>query len=133
MVRFLFFENIILEYTPLIKKFQKIKKNTNLFIKIDTVPFKVLLIDYNALMPALNLILEIFFILGFRYDNQEPFSILKMKSSLHQRVCRYLNFALKWIHRCENVEEVLLYRKQTFMCGPSFRQSVENDKRSGIP
>ena len=45
-------------------------KNTNLFIKIDIVSFKVLLIDCNALMPALDPILKTFFIFGFRFGHQ---------------------------------------------------------------
>ena len=28
---------------------------------------------------------------------------------------------------------MLLYRKQTFMCDPSFRESIEDDERSGGP
>ena len=39
--------------------------------------------------------------------------------------------SLKQIQRCENVEEVLLYRQQTFRCGPSFRESVKDDEPSG--
>ena len=34
------------------------------------VSFKVLLIDYNALMPAFDPILETFFIFGFRFGHQ---------------------------------------------------------------
>ena len=118
-------------YTPLIKKFQEFIhkiKNTNVLIKIDIVPFKVLPIDFNAL--TLDPILETFFILGFRYHYQEPFSIftiLKMKSPLHQRACiKFCGF-----NDGKNVEEVS--RKQTFVCGSSFREFFEDYDRNGRP
>ena len=60
-------------YTTLIKKFQEFIqkiKNTNLFIKINIVPFKVLLADSNALMLALDQILQTFFIFGFQFGHQ---------------------------------------------------------------
>ena len=57
----------------LIKKFpefiQKIQ-NTVLFIKSDIVPFKVLPIDCNVLMPALDPALETFLELYCRYNHQ---------------------------------------------------------------
>jgi len=60
-------------YTTLIKKFSKfIQKiqNTVLFIKSDIVLFKVLPIDCNALMPALDPALETFLELYCRYSHQ---------------------------------------------------------------
>ena len=45
-------------------------KYASLFIMIDIVPFKVLPIDCNALMPALDPILKPFFIISLRYSHQ---------------------------------------------------------------
>ena len=107
----------------MIKKFQEFIheiKNTNVFIKIDIVPFKVLPIDCNALIPALDPIFKTFFILGFRYGYQKPFSILtiiKMKLSLHQRVCiKFCGFnGAKMLKKCYSIENKLLCVAQVFV------------------
>ena len=102
--------------------FQKIK-NSNLFNKIDIVPFKVLLIDCNALNASAWSNRRNIFYTRFSVWLAEPFSIftiLKMKSSLHQRVC--IKFwvkngfdGAKILKKCYSIENKLLCVAQVFV------------------
>jgi len=71
--------NALYKPTTLIKKFPEFThkiKNTSLFFKIDVVPFEVIPIDCNALMPALDPVLKTFVVLDFRYVHQSRLRLL---------------------------------------------------------
>ena len=113
---------------------QKYKYNTSFWI---LSPFKILLIDSYTLMPELDPILETFFYARFSVWLSEPFSIftiLKMKSSLHQRVC--IKFwvkngfnGVKMLNKCYSIKNKHLWVAQVFVSLSRMTKAVDIENR----